>query len=71
MSDDELKDKVEDHDKVLYGDRERPGIIAQHIRTNEILTEVRGDLRRVNWLILSGVILAVLNMLHIVPDLPR
>lgn len=60
------------HDILLRGDpknlNDSPGVIAEQrrmgqeqARTNEILTELRGDLRRINWMILAGFITALLS----------
>jgi len=63
MLHEEAKERIDLHHKVLFGDPNRmdemPGIIAQHRRTNEILTEVRDSLSRINWLIIAGFVTAI------------
>ncbi len=57
--------KVDIHDILLRGDpenmKESPGVMADHQRlsyelgrTNEILTEVRDSLSKINWLLISA-----------------
>lgn len=62
MSED-LRAKVELHHEVLFGDpqnmKDQPGIVFEQMRTNEILTELRGIVVRINWLLVSGFIIAV------------
>lgn len=60
---DELKEKVELHHVLLLGNphnmKEQPGIVSEQMRTNEILTELRGVVVRINWLLISGFIVAL------------
>lgn len=69
----ELKDRVNIHHKVLFGDpenmKEMPGVIAEQARmsfeqgrTNEILTEVRDSLSKINWLLISAFVLAIIGL---------
>lgn len=54
------------HHKLLLGDpeniEEMPGVIAQHRRTNEILEDVRDALSRINWILLSSFLLALVAL---------
>lgn len=61
MSD--LESKVNVHHKVLFGDpenmKEMPGIVSEQMRTNEILSELRAVVMRINWLLITGFLMAL------------
>jgi len=70
---DETREKVDLHHRAIYGDphdmKEAPGLIAdislirfEQGRTNEILTEVRDSLARINWILVSAFILALIGV---------
>lgn len=72
---DPLKETVNLHHKVLFGDpddiKEKPGLIADHAimsikqeRTNEILMEVRNALLWGVGIILAGFLTAVLALVY-------
>ena len=66
-----LEDRVDMHHRAIFGNpddmKDAPGIIAdisrisfQQGRTNEILGEVRDSLGRINWLLISAFVLALI-----------
>jgi hypothetical protein len=67
--------RIDPLDRAIFGDRndpmDHPGLfntvqnlaLRQDI-TNKILMEVRGDLRRINWMILAGFITAVCSLVY-------
>lgn len=68
-----LEKTVSRLDKAVFGDRdnpnETPGLLAdqrsmraEQARTNEILTELRKDVKKVQWVILLAVLSAVVNV---------
>jgi galactokinase/mevalonate kinase-like predicted kinase len=72
---DETKALVELHHRTLFGDpsnyRDAPGVIADQMkmsreqeRTNEILTELRDAVMRINWMIIAGFITAIGSVIY-------
>jgi len=70
---DDIRETVKIHDRLLRGDpenmKESPGLISDHIRfsyelgrTNEILTEVRDSLGRINWMLISAFVLGLIAL---------
>jgi len=68
---DEMRETVRMHHRAIFGNpddlKDAPGIIAdisrisfQQERTNEILMEVRDSLSRINWLLISAFVVALI-----------
>lgn len=63
---DELNQRVSTLETTVYGDRnnlkERPGIAAELARTNEILSDVRDSMQKLNWMVIGGFVTALLAL---------
>lgn len=55
---DELKERVDNLDKAVFGDRhnpkETPGVIAELTQMNLTLIDVRDAMRRINWILVTA-----------------
>lgn len=60
---DELKKDVERLNDAVFGDRdnmtEKPGIISELRQMNATMTEVSGSMKRINWIVLTAFITAL------------
>ena len=70
---DEFKEKVDLTYKAVFGDpanlKQSPGVIAENALTsfqlklmNETLTDIKKSMGRINWIVLAGVLTALLNL---------
>ncbi len=63
MHDELIKERVELHHRLLLGNpenmKEMPGIVAEQMRTNEILTKLTETVSRINWMIVTGFVMAL------------
>lgn len=62
----ELTARVTTLETTVYGDRTdpkaKPGMVAELMRTNEILTDVRDSMRKLNWIVIMAVASAAISM---------
>lgn len=62
-----IEERVNLHHKVLFGDPENmkasPGIVSEQMRTNEILTELRDVVRRINWMFIAAIITTIVSVI--------
>lgn len=62
----ELRKDVERLNDAVFGDRdnmtEKPGIIAELRQMNATMTEVSGSMKRINWIVLTAFITALVAL---------
>lgn len=63
---DELRKDVERLEAAVFGDRdnmtEKPGIISELRQMNATMTEVSGSMKRINWIVLTAFITALVAL---------
>ena len=63
---DELRKDVERLNDAVFGDRdnmqEKPGIISELRQMNATMTEVSGSMKRINWIVLTAFITALVAL---------
>lgn len=62
----ELKGRVDNLDKAVFGDRhnpkETPGIISELSQMNVSMIEIRDAMRRINWLLITAFVTSLCVM---------
>lgn len=60
---DELRERVDNLDKAVFGSRENPketpGVISELAQMNTILMEMRDAMRRINWILITAFVTAL------------